>query len=51
MDNFEVLQKAITETKYLSQENTYRYRPIMRFFIINMKKQRTGFLKKISMMN
>ena len=32
MDNFEVLQKAITETKYLSQENTYRYRPIMRFF-------------------
>ena len=23
MDNFEVLQKAITETKYLSQENTY----------------------------
>lgn len=32
MDNFEVLQKAITETKYLSQENSYRYRPIMRFF-------------------
>lgn len=32
MDNFEVLQKAITETKYLAQENSYRYRPIMRFF-------------------
>lgn len=32
MDNFEVLQKAINETKYLSQENTYRYRPIMRYF-------------------
>ena len=32
MDNFEILQKAITETKYLAQENTYRYRPIMRFF-------------------
>lgn len=32
MNNFEILQKAITETKYLAQENTYRYRPIMRFF-------------------
>ena len=32
MDNLEVLQKAISETKYLTQENSYRYRPIMRFF-------------------
>lgn len=26
------LQKEITETAYLNQENTFRYRPIMRFF-------------------
>ena len=32
MENFKTLQKEITETKYLSTENTYRYRPIMRFF-------------------
>ena len=32
MDNIEVLQKVITEAKYLAQENSYRYRPIMRFF-------------------
>ena len=51
MENFEILQKAITETKYFSQENTYRYRPIMRFFIINMNKQKTGYLKKMFMMN
>ena len=32
MDNFNNLQKEITEIKYLATENTYRYRPIMRFF-------------------
>ena len=32
MDNLNNLQKEITEIKYLATENTYRYRPIMRFF-------------------
>lgn len=32
MDSTKGLQKSITETKYLSTDNTYRYRPIMRFF-------------------
>ena len=31
MDENVKLQKQITEAKYLNQENTYRYRPIMRF--------------------
>jgi len=32
MEEYIKLQKPLKETKYLSQENTYRYRPIMRFF-------------------
>lgn len=32
MDEINGLQKCITETKYLATDNTYRYRPIMRFF-------------------
>lgn len=32
MEDFETLQKQISETKYLATENTYRYRPIMRYF-------------------
>ncbi len=32
MNDINGLQKSITETKYLSTDNTYRYRPIMRFF-------------------
>lgn len=32
MDEYIKLQKPLKETKYLSQENIYRYRPIMRFF-------------------
>ena len=29
------LTKPLQEVKYLATENTWRYRPIMRFFIIN----------------
>lgn len=32
MEVYEKLTKQISETKYLSAENTYRYRPIMRYF-------------------
>ncbi len=32
MEITDKLQKEITETAYLNQENTFRYRPIMRFF-------------------
>lgn len=32
MEVYEKLTKQITETKYLSTENSYRYRPIMRTF-------------------
>lgn len=32
MKDINGLQKSITETKYLATDNTYRYRPIMRFF-------------------
>lgn len=32
MEVYEKLTKQITETKYLSTENSYRYRPIMRCF-------------------
>ena len=32
MEEYIKLQKPLKETKYLSQENTYRYRPIMCFF-------------------
>ncbi len=32
MEVYEKLTKQIDETKYLSAENTYRYRPIMRLF-------------------
>lgn len=32
MEVYEKLTKQITETKYLSTENSYRYRPIMRLF-------------------
>lgn len=36
------LQKEITETAYLNQENTFRYRPIMRFFYQTIFKMRSG---------
>ena len=32
MEVYEKLTKQISETKYLSTENSYRYRPIMRIF-------------------
>ena len=32
MEVYEKLTKQISETKYLSTENSYRYRPIMRCF-------------------
>lgn len=32
MEEFSTIQKQISETKYLATENTYRYRPIMRYF-------------------
>lgn len=32
MEDFGTVQKQISETKYLATENTYRYRPIMRYF-------------------
>lgn len=32
MEDFGTIQKQISETKYLATENTYRYRPIMRYF-------------------
>ena len=31
MENIDLISSQISETKYLSQDNTYRYRPIMRF--------------------
>lgn len=45
MKNITTLQKAIIETKYLSTENTYRYRPIMRFFY-HKYEQGTNWLYK-----
>lgn len=45
MENIAVLQKSIIETKYLATENTYRYRPIMRFFY-HKYEQGTNWLYK-----
>ena len=38
MEVYEKLTKPITETKYLSTENSYRYRPIMRCFYEHYEK-------------
>ena len=38
MEVNEKLTKQITEVKYLSVENTERYRPIIRFFFKKKKK-------------
>ena len=38
MQVYEKLTKEITETKYLSTENSYRYRPIMRCFFRNYEE-------------
>ena len=46
MENFKTLQKEITETKYLSTENTYRYRPIMRFFFRQFEQSNTWIYKE-----
>lgn len=50
MEEYIKLQKSIKETKYLSQENTYRYRPIMRFFF-NKYEQAEYWLYKEDVYN
>lgn len=45
MENIAILQKSIIETKYLATENTYRYRPIMRF-LYHKYEQGTNWLYK-----
>lgn len=50
MGEYIKLQKPLKETKYLSQENTYRYRPIMRFFF-NKYEQAEYWLYKEDVYN
>ena len=38
MEVYEKLTKQISETKYLSAENSYRYRPIMRCFYYHYER-------------
>lgn len=40
------LVKQISETKYLSQENSYRYRPIMRYFYSEYEKTKYWLYKE-----
>lgn len=40
------LTKQITETAYLSEENTYRYRPIMRFFYYQYEQANNWLFKE-----
>lgn len=46
MDNIEVLQKQITETKYLATDNSYRYRPIMRYFYQRYEEAKNWIYKE-----
>lgn len=46
MENYKTLQLEITETKYLSTENTYRYRPIMRFFFRKFEQSSNWLYKE-----
>lgn len=43
----EKLTKPITEVNYLRAENVDRYRVIIRFFMNNMRKFSTGYIKKM----
>lgn len=38
MEITDKLTKTISETAYLTKENTKRYRPILRFFTYKIKK-------------
>ena len=38
MEITDKLTKSISETAYLTKENTKRYRPILRFFICKIRK-------------
>lgn len=46
MENYKTLQTEITEVKYLSTENTYRYRPIMRFFFRKFEQSSNWLYKE-----
>lgn len=46
MENIEVLQKPITETKYLATDNSYRYRPIMRYFYQKYEEAKNWIYKE-----